>query len=72
MLASLAQQTSSIPGSPQRNFRFFLIFAVVSLLGGCSNSDPLALASGPVFPLNPGHWQPARQDLAAPPPVVDR
>jgi hypothetical protein len=72
MPALLAQQTSSIPDLPGRSFRFFLILAMVALLGGCSNSDPLAVASGPVFPLNAGHWQPARQDLAAPPPVVDR
>jgi hypothetical protein len=72
MRAPLSQQTGSRPGLPERSFRFFLILAAVGLLGGCSNSDPLAVASGPVFPLNAGHWQPARQDLAAPPPVVDR
>jgi hypothetical protein len=28
------------------------------------------VASGPVFALNAGHWQPAPEDLAAPPVVV--
>lgn len=52
--------------------RVILMVAAFVLLTGCSNGDPLAVASGPLFPLNPGHWQPAQQDLAAPPAVVDR
>jgi len=52
--------------------RFLLILVTLSMLAGCSNSDPLAVASGPVFLLNAGHWQPTPQDLSAPPPVVDR
>jgi hypothetical protein len=52
---------------PVRIFRLMLIIATFGVLGGCTNPDPLAVASGPVFALNAGHWQPAPQDLAAPP-----
>jgi hypothetical protein len=52
--------------------RFLLIIITFGLLAGCSNPDPLAVASGPLFALNAGHWQPTPQDLAAPPKVVDR
>jgi hypothetical protein len=47
-----------------------LLFIALLGFAGCANSDPLAVASGPVFALNAGHWQPAPQDLAAPPVVV--
>ena len=57
---------------PGRLFRFLLIIITFGLLAGCSNPDPLAVASGPLFALNAGHWQPAPQDLAAPPKVADR
>ncbi|WP_373318357.1 type IV secretion system lipoprotein VirB7 [Acidocella aminolytica] len=30
------------------------------------------MASGPLFALNAGHWQPTPRDLAAPPKVADR
>jgi len=43
---------------------------VASALSACSNSDPLAVASGPLYPLNAGHWHPTPQDLSAPPPVT--
>jgi hypothetical protein len=45
------------------------ILLFVALLGfaGCANTDPLATASGPVFALNAGHWQPSPQDLTVPP-----
>lgn len=52
--------------------RAILLAVTIALLTGCSSGDPLAVASGPLFPLNAGHWQPARADLAAPPSVVDR
>lgn len=35
-------------------------------LGGCASREKLAVASGPVFPLNPDHWQATPADLAAP------
>lgn len=57
---------------PGRVLRLLLILVTLGLLAGCADSDPLAVASGPLFPLNPGHWQPTPQDLAAPPVVVDR
>ena len=55
---------------PVRIIRFVLIVLTFGLLAGCSNPDPLAVASGPLFPLNTGHWQPTPQDLSAPPRVV--
>ena len=64
-----------LPGllaGPGRLPRFILVLLTFGLLVGCANSDPLAVASGPLFPLNSGHWQPTPQDLAAPPSVVDR
>jgi hypothetical protein len=57
---------------PARIFMFCLIVLTLGLLAGCANPDPLAVASGPLFPLNPGHWQPTPQDLAAPPVVADK
>lgn len=49
-----------------------LVLITCGLLAGCSNPDPLAVASGPLFALNAGHWQPTPRDLAAPPKVADR
>jgi len=49
-----------------------LFLVTFGLLAGCSNPDPLAVASGPLFALNAGHWQPTPQDLSAPPVVADR
>jgi hypothetical protein len=57
---------------PGRFLRLMLIVVTFGLLAGCSNPDPLAVASGPLFALNVGHWQPAPQDLAAPPTVVQK
>jgi hypothetical protein len=57
---------------PGRLFRLLLIIITFGLLVGCSNPDPLAVASGPVFALNAGHWQPTPQDLATPPKIADR
>jgi len=57
---------------PIRVIRVILIILTFGLLAGCSNPDPLAVASGPVFALNAGHWQPTQQDLAAPPAVTDK
>lgn len=55
-----------------RLIRFVLVILTFGLLSGCSNPDPLAVASGRVFQLNPGHWQPSPQDLAGPPPVTNQ
>jgi hypothetical protein len=55
---------------PIRALRVLLIIITFGLLGSCANKDPLAVASGPVFALNVGHWQPTPQDLTAPPAVV--
>ena len=49
-----------------------LILLTLGLLAGCSNSDSLAVASGQLFALNAGHWQPTTQDLASPQPVKDQ
>ncbi|MHB1302599.1 MAG: type IV secretion system lipoprotein VirB7 [Acidiphilium sp.] len=57
---------------PGRVLQLLLIIITFGLLAGCSNPDPLAVASGPLFALNAGHWQPTKQDLAAPPKVADR
>ena len=57
---------------PGRLFRMLLIIIAFGLLAGCSNPDPLAVASGPLFALNAGHWQPTPQDLSAPAVVADR
>lgn len=56
---------------PGRVLRVTLILITFGLLTGCGSADPLAVASGPLFPLNTGHWQPTRQELAAPPAVVN-
>jgi len=60
----------TILAAPIRVLQMVLLLVTLGLLAGCADSDPLAVASGPVFPLNAGHWQPAPQDLAAPPPVA--
>jgi hypothetical protein len=52
--------------------RLILAIVTLGLLAGCSNSDPLAVATGPLFPLNLGHWQPSSNDLASPPVLTDR
>ena len=60
------------PTLPARIFWFFLFLAALGTLDGCSTSDPLAVASGAVFPLNTSHWQPTAGDLAGPPVVSGR
>jgi len=57
---------------PLRLIRLMLIISVVGLLAACTDSDPLAVASGPLFPLNIGQWQPTPQELAAVPVIADR
>jgi hypothetical protein len=55
---------------PGKVLRLALLLLTLGLLAGCATSDPLAVASGPVFQLNPGLWQPSKEALAAPPVVV--
>jgi hypothetical protein len=43
-----------------------LALSATFALAGCANHEKLAVASGPVFPLNPDHWQATQADLAAP------
>ena len=57
---------------PGNILKVCLLLVVCGLLAGCSDGDPLAQASGPLFPLNAGHWQPTQQQLAAPPNVTDQ
>ncbi|RZS76866.1 type IV secretion system protein VirB7 [Phyllobacterium myrsinacearum] len=42
--------------------RFCLLIAVLCL-SACQTSGKLPTCSGPIFPLNVGHWQPAPGDL---------
>ncbi len=44
-----------------------LILLSLLALAGCSHSEDLAKADGPLFPLNTDHWQATPQDLDAPP-----
>ena len=41
----------------------FVILAALIILTACSGNEILATPTGPVFPLNTGHWQPAPGDL---------
>jgi hypothetical protein len=56
---------------PLKLMQVSLIILAFGFLSACSNPDPLAVASGPVFQLNSGHWQPSPQDLAGPPAVTN-
>lgn len=67
-----AKPLPRIMAVPGRVLRVILLLVTFGLLAGCGASDPLAVASGPLFPLNAGHWQPTPQELAAPPVVVNR
>jgi hypothetical protein len=44
-----------------------LILLSVLALAGCSHSEELAKADGPLFPLNTDHWLASPQELEAPP-----
>jgi hypothetical protein len=52
--------------------RFLVILLFAVTLAACQNGEPLAVARGPLFALNPGLWQPAPADLAQPPQVGPR
>lgn len=49
-----------------RHLTGVLALSATFALAGCANHEKLAAASGPVFPLNPDHWQATQVDLAAP------
>ncbi len=55
---------------PGRLLRLLLALVAFGLLVGCTNPDPLAVATGPLYPLNVGLWHPTPHDLAAPPQVA--
>ena len=40
-----------------------LLLFPFAVLAGCQTPAKLTTATGPVFPLNPGHWQPTQADL---------
>ena len=44
-----------------------LVLASVVVLGACSSSRPLPVASGPVRQLNVGRWAPGPNELTVPP-----
>jgi hypothetical protein len=66
-----AKPFPALLAKPARVFKFFLFVALLGF-AGCANTDPLATASGPVFALNAGHWQPSPQDLTVPPPIPNQ
>ena len=49
-----------------QHVRRLLLFSLL-VLAGCSHTEELAKAKGPLFALNPDHWQATPQELAAPP-----
>lgn len=51
--------------APFRLLRFLALLVLVGL-SGCASHEKLAVASGPVFVLNPDHWQATPADLTAP------
>lgn len=51
--------------NPLRLFKYLALLALLGL-AGCANHEKLAVASGPVFALNPDHWQATPSDLATP------
>lgn len=54
-------------------FGLVRLLVVLALFGlaGCASTETLAVAQGPLFALNPRHWQPTAKDLKSPPPVVN-
>jgi hypothetical protein len=48
--------------------KILVILVALISLAACSHSEVLATPKGPVFALNPGHWQPTPADLQPPPP----
>lgn len=49
-------------------FRLVRLLALLVLVGlaGCANHEKLPVATGPIFALNPDHWQAMPNDLALP------
>jgi len=52
----------SLVAVPWGVLRWFFLIALLSF-SGCSSMQKPAEAKGPLFALNPGHWQPTPQDL---------
>jgi hypothetical protein len=67
-----SKRVSGLYAIPGKFFKLCLALVALGLLAGCGTEDPLATASGPLFVLNAGHWQPTSQELASPPPVTDQ
>ena len=44
-----------------------IFFLLLIALSACSSGEKLAACKGPVLALNPGHWQPTKDDLEASP-----
>lgn len=59
-----------MPGFVRIPVKVAVFIVTLGLLSACSNPDPLAVASGPLYALNQGHWHPTPQDLATPPPIM--
>lgn len=51
--------------APFRLVRFLALLVLIGL-AGCASHEKLAVAPGPVFLLNPDHWQATPADLAVP------
>lgn len=43
--------------------RLLLLLVVAGLLAGCADGEALPQAHGPLFPLNPGLWNPTPAEL---------
>jgi hypothetical protein len=39
------------------------------VLAACGHDEPLPVCSGPIFPINAGHWTPTAADLRTPAPI---
>ena len=66
-------QRKPMPGAVRILVQCFKLVALIALLGmaSCTSVHELAAAHGPLFALNPGHWQPTPKDLEAAPAVVN-
>lgn len=63
--------SSSIASLPLSAIRIIAIFAMLAVLVGCSDADPLPVATGPLYQLNPANWHATQQDLSGPPQVAN-
>jgi hypothetical protein len=56
---------------PGKLLRLALILATLGVLAACSDADPLPVATGPLYQLNPANWHATQQDLSGPPQVAN-